>query len=443
MIDDNFFWKYDKQPGKKLELEKEKTKINIDVPLVSIITSYYNSNEDMNQTINCVLNQTFESWEWIIVDDGSTKKEAIEYLEEVKKVDGRIKIYHKQNGGLALGRDYGIERARTNYILPLDADDLIEPTYIETLYWSLETNKDATWAFTDSVGFGKYIYLTDKKFDSEVMKIDNMITATALIRKEKILELGGYGKAKRYVNEDWHLWLRMLAKGYYPIHVAYYGFWYRRREDSLLSEINDQKKQEYQQKMKDLKVEADKITKKINAIEYPKSNVKQSIEKTDFKISSNIKILDNINDSNLYILPYLGTDKKMYKKIKKDSKDKKIYIITLQNNSKSQYFYRQKYEEFATVYDLPSFLDEKNWLDFIQYVLDSRKINNIYLSNTNYNKTIKENFNVKIIEECKYNNYIYNNQILIYKINHLLPIRAIRKIVRIIVNRISGSRKEE
>ena len=151
MIDDNFFWKYDKQPGKKLE--KEKAKISIDVPLVSIITSYYNSNEDMNQTINCVLNQTFESWEWIIVDDGSTKKEAIEYLEEVKKIDERIKIYHKQNGGLALGRDYGIERARTNYILPLDADDLIEPTYIETLYWTLETNKDATWAFTDSVGF--------------------------------------------------------------------------------------------------------------------------------------------------------------------------------------------------------------------------------------------------------------------------------------------------
>ena len=40
MIDDNFFWKYDKQPGKKLE--KEKAKISIDVPLVSIITSYYN-----------------------------------------------------------------------------------------------------------------------------------------------------------------------------------------------------------------------------------------------------------------------------------------------------------------------------------------------------------------------------------------------------------------
>ena len=320
---------------------------------------------------------------------------------------------------------------------------MIEPTYIETLYWTLETNKDATWAFTDSVGFGKYIYLSDKKFDSETMKIDNMITATALIRKEKILELGGYGKAKRYVNEDWHLWLRMLAKEYYPIHVAYYGFWYRRREGSLLSEINDQKKQEYQQKMKDLKVEADKITKKVNAIEYPKKNINQSIEKTDFKISSTIKILNNTNDANLYVLPYLGTDKKMYKKIKEDSKDKKIYIITLQNNGKSQYFYRQKYEEFAIVYDLTSFSDEKNWLDFIQYILDTRKINNIYLSNTKYNKIIKENFSVKIIEECRYNNYIYNNQVLIYKINHLLPIRAIRKIVRIIANKISGNRKEE
>ena len=93
MKDDKFFWKYKYEPGKNIENRTETTeKIN---PLVSIITSYYNANDDMDQTINCVLNQTFESWEWIIVDDGSTKKDAIEYLEKVKKIDNRIKIYHK------------------------------------------------------------------------------------------------------------------------------------------------------------------------------------------------------------------------------------------------------------------------------------------------------------------------------------------------------------
>ena len=172
MKEDNFFWEYKYEPGKKLKNTNNKI-YSKSKPLVSIITSYYNANEFMWQTINCVLNQTFQSWEWIIVDDGSTKKEAIDYLKKIEKIDERIKIYHKQNEGLALGRDYAIKYAKSQYILPLDADDLIEPTYIETLYLALETNPDATWAFTNSVGFGKYIYLSDKKFDSEKMKTDN------------------------------------------------------------------------------------------------------------------------------------------------------------------------------------------------------------------------------------------------------------------------------
>ena len=95
----------------------------------------------MWQTINCVFNQTFPYWEWIIVDDGSTQEEALDYLKQVEKMDNRIKVYHKENEGLAKGRDYAIKHSKTKYILPLDADDLIEPTYIETLYWTMEINK--------------------------------------------------------------------------------------------------------------------------------------------------------------------------------------------------------------------------------------------------------------------------------------------------------------
>lgn len=428
MKEDNFFWDYKCKPGTILE-EQDNNQNKIE-PLVSIITSYYNANEYMWQTINCVLNQSFKSWEWIIVDDGSTTPEAINYLKEVEKIDERIKVYHKENEGLALGRDYGIEKSTTKYILPLDADDLIEPTYIECLYWAMETNPDAAWGFTDSVGFGKYLYLSDKKFDSDIMKTDNQITATSLIRKEKILELGGYGKAKRYVNEDWHLWLRMLAQGWYPVQLKFYGFWYRRRENSLLSEVNDDKKKEYQLKMRDLKIEADKINQKINAVEYPSENTNQKIGKSDISVSKEIQILNSEQESYLYILPYLGTDKKMYKNIEKASKDKKIYIILTQKNEHSSYFYRQKYEKFSTVYDLTTFIDEKNWINFIEYVLETRNIEKIYLSNTIYNDKIKKNFNVIEIEKCRDKNIIYKYHIVKYKILHSLPIRAIRKVIK-------------
>lgn len=427
MKEDNFFWKYKYEPGKMA------TKSNIEAhnikPLVSIITSYYNSNKFMWQTINCVLNQTFQSWEWIIVDDGSTNKEAIEYLNEVRKIDSRIKIYRKENEGLAKGRDYAIKYAKTSYILPLDADDLIEPTYIETLYWTLETNLNATWAFTNSVGFGKYIYLSDVKFDSERMKTDNHLTATSLIRKEKILELGGYGKAKRYVNEDWHLWLRMLADNQFPVQVGYYGFWYRRQQSSLLSEINNTEKKENELRLRDIKIEADKITKKIEPILYPKEECIE-LQKKNIEISKDIEILEKDKKSILYILPYLGTDKNIYKKIKKESKNKKIYIVLLQNNASSPYFYRQKYEEFATIYDLTTFLDSEYWINFIYYVKNSRNVEKIYLSNTKYNSKLKEEFQVLDMQDCKNIKFIYNLEILKYKIYNSLIFRAIRKVGR-------------
>ena len=123
------------------------------------------------------------------------------------------------------------------------------------------------------------------------MKTDNHITATALIRKEKILELGGYEKAKRYMNEDWYLWLRMLADNQFPVQVGYYGFWYRRRNESLLTEINDEKKKEYELKMKDIKDIAEKIDNKIEAISYPKEKIDiqlHALDKIKFDFSCKI-----------------------------------------------------------------------------------------------------------------------------------------------------------
>lgn len=428
MKEDNFFWKYKYEPGKVL---KKHNKIESDVkPLVSIITSYYNGNEFMEQTINCVLNQTFQSWEWIIVDDGSTKQEAIDYLKEIEKKDNRIKIYHKENGGLALGRDYAIKYAKSEYVLPLDSDDLIEPTYIETLYFALKTNPNATWSFTNSVGFGKYIYLSDQEFDSERMKTDNHITATALIKKEKILELGGYGQAKRYVNEDWHLWLRMLANNMFPVQVGFYGFWYRRKKESLLTEINDKHKMENELRIRDLKIEASKIRRKINAIIYPKKYNADKLENNEFENLEKIEILNNSQKSDIYILPDLGTDKKIYKQIKKAAQKKQIYIIIMEGSKHSQYVYRQKYEQFSTVYNLTTFIDSKYWLSFIQYVINSRNVENIYISNTKYKEQLIDKFNGISIKECKNSNIVYQYEILKYKITNSLIIRGVKKIFR-------------
>ncbi|MCI8654433.1 MAG: glycosyltransferase family 2 protein [Clostridia bacterium] len=399
---EEMFFDYNKQPGQKL---KTALALGDGEPLVTIITSYYNSKEYIMQTVNCVLNQTFPFWEWIIVNDGSTQEGTDEFLETIAKIDKRIKIYKKGNEGLAKGRDYAISKSTTEYMLPLDADDLIVDTYVETAYWCLRTNKEATWAFSNSVGFGKYIYLANKKFDSEVMKQDNLLTATALIRKDKILELNGYGVAKRYVNEDWHLWLRMLAKGFYPVQMNFYGFWYRRNEKSLLSEINDKKKEENKLRLRDLKIEADKIKNIVEAKIYPiedKNEEEQSIQWEGKNFNKEQK-----KNRILYILPWLTTDENIHRQIINKEKDSDITIITVQP---SEYINRQEIEEYAEIFDLSTFLDKKYWKSFIEYIIKTRNATKIYIANNNdIENYLRKNF--PEIEQKKIE-YIENSNIL-------------------------------
>ena len=65
---------------------------------------------------------------------------------------------------------------------------------------------------------------------SILRKKENILPVCSLIKKEALLAVGGYGVVDNDVHEDWHLWLRMLEKGYFPIRMNYYGFWYRKKK---------------------------------------------------------------------------------------------------------------------------------------------------------------------------------------------------------------------
>ena len=69
-----------------------------------------------------------------------------------------------------------------------------------------------------------------KYFDSEIEKKENLLVATALIRKKDFWEVNGYELREKAVNEDWNFWLKLLAKGKKPVRMNFEGFWYRRKE---------------------------------------------------------------------------------------------------------------------------------------------------------------------------------------------------------------------
>lgn len=93
-------------------------------PLVGIITPAFNCEETIRETYESIKNQTFESWEWIVIDDHS-KDNTFNYIKEITKDDNRVFVLQtEKNCGAAIARNLGIEKACGRYIAFLDSDDL-------------------------------------------------------------------------------------------------------------------------------------------------------------------------------------------------------------------------------------------------------------------------------------------------------------------------------
>ncbi|MBQ8279981.1 MAG: glycosyltransferase family 2 protein [Roseburia sp.] len=223
---------FSKEPGK---LPEKETILNAGglTPKMSIVTPFYNAGAHFKQTYQCLINQTFEAYEWVIVNDGSTKKEDVAELEALAATDARIRVYHQENGGQSKAKNYGIAQAVSDIIVFIDADDLVEPFYLEVLYEALCKHPKASWSYTDLVGFAGQEYVWCKTFSAGRMTFNNILVNAAAFRKEAIEAAGGFPEVAKHYDEDWALYLRLLAKGMHPVHVPVIGFWYRKSASGM------------------------------------------------------------------------------------------------------------------------------------------------------------------------------------------------------------------
>lgn len=106
-------------------------------PFFSVIMAVYNGAEFLHYSIQSVINQTYENFEFIIVDDGSTDN-SLESIKEFK--DERIRVFSKINGGSASGYNLGISKSTGEYIYIIDHDDFIETNFLECIYRILNNN---------------------------------------------------------------------------------------------------------------------------------------------------------------------------------------------------------------------------------------------------------------------------------------------------------------
>lgn len=109
--------------------------------LVSVIVPVYNVAQYVAECLNSLLNQTYRNLEIIVVDDGSTDNSL--QICNTFLSDTRVKVFHKENGGLSDARNYGLEKATGDFVLFIDSDDFLDLDMIRVLYSNLQsTNSD-------------------------------------------------------------------------------------------------------------------------------------------------------------------------------------------------------------------------------------------------------------------------------------------------------------
>lgn len=181
-------------------------------PAVSVITPYYNTGALFLETAQSLLRQSLQNWEWIIVNDGSTDQAALRALLPFRSADARIRVIDQPNCGLPAARNAGAALAQAPLLFFLDSDDLLAPTALEKLAWSLVAQPASAFATTWNITFGHKHFLWPRGFESRrAFLYENMATSQAMLRREVFEQVGGFDEARRQGLEDYEFWLRCAA----------------------------------------------------------------------------------------------------------------------------------------------------------------------------------------------------------------------------------------
>lgn len=193
--------------------------------MFSVVIPLYNKEVSIKKTIQSVLNQTFQDFEIVVVNDGSTdnSKEVVEAFDDV-----RIRLIDKQNGGVSSARNRGIKEARYEWIAFLDGDDLWHADKLSESYNTILENKDVQWGFT-----GYYTIRKDKKFTYLYQKngvLDDVIndlgkgikihTSTVVVKRELFLKYANlYFRDGLNNSEDREVWYKLCCIDFKPFYI--------------------------------------------------------------------------------------------------------------------------------------------------------------------------------------------------------------------------------
>lgn len=162
--------------------------------IVSIIMPIFNASRFLNEAIESVLNQTFQNYELILIDDGSTDN-SYQICDIFAKKDNRIKIIRKKNSGVSDTRNYGLKVALGKYICFLDADDILSPLFLESMLKNID-DKDISLVCCDCETFEDKISSFSRKNIDNIEKYEGKDKYNIIFKK-----YSGYAVNKIYLKK--------------------------------------------------------------------------------------------------------------------------------------------------------------------------------------------------------------------------------------------------
>lgn len=206
----------------------------------SIIIPFFNSEKYLVQTINSIVEQSYQDWELILVDDGSTDNSLSIVRNATESLTNRVKIYSTNNMGLSEARNFGIDRAKGEYILFVDSDDFLGEDLLVILHQYIVEKKFPDVLVFDYCEFleGSGNFEKETKFDSQLNRYGEVVWNKAF--KKSFFSKHDFKFNKNIHYEDTAIIHVIMAAASSSTKVNYIGYYYRReRPGSITSKKLD------------------------------------------------------------------------------------------------------------------------------------------------------------------------------------------------------------
>src|SRR5215510_12390860 len=218
----------------KAECMDNRLRLRTTNPTVSVVIHCYNLGAYLDQAVQSVLDQSFQDFEIIIIDDGSTDPVTRHLFASYRRP--KTRILRTLNQGLAKARNLGIEQARGCYISCLDADDLFEPDFLRRTVEILEVNPSFAFVSCWLKTFGDLNFEWSSTCEFPWLLVGNTVCTAALTRRAALVEVGGFDAGMPLAGyEDWDLAISLVERGLHGTVIPEYLFRYRIRKGSMSS----------------------------------------------------------------------------------------------------------------------------------------------------------------------------------------------------------------